>query len=197
MPASTERLDRSYDLDWLRVLVIFNLVPYHAAWMMVRIDGFSHIPQAGLGASLLNYYLVFFAIWHMALLFFLAGATANISLRHRRPGEYLVERVNRLLVPLIFFMVMLYPLMVYFLPGLPGSRSLSDYLLSFWPQCLRTPRSNWPVGRPAIPAWGHLWFVAYLSVISIVGLPVWLYLRNHTPNGPTGLVPGARSQLCR
>ena len=28
---------RRYELDWLRVLVIINLIPFHAAWMMTSV----------------------------------------------------------------------------------------------------------------------------------------------------------------
>ena len=31
---STAGIRRRYDLDWLRVLVIINLVPWHAAWLI-------------------------------------------------------------------------------------------------------------------------------------------------------------------
>jgi hypothetical protein len=32
---------RRYELDWLRVLVILSLIPFHAAWTMTFVPGFS------------------------------------------------------------------------------------------------------------------------------------------------------------
>jgi len=41
---------RRYELDWLRVLVILNLIPFHAAWIMMFVLDFSKIPQDSIGA---------------------------------------------------------------------------------------------------------------------------------------------------
>ena len=163
---------RRYELDWLRVLVIINLVPLHATWLMTYVPGFSYIPQEGLGVTVIKYYISFVAYWHMPLLFFLAGTTTFISLSYRSPGEYVLERAKRLVVPLIFFVLVLWPLVLYFFPGSSDSRSFSDYLFRFWPKCLKAPHICHYVGRPAQPGWGHLWFVSYLLVISLVTLPL-------------------------
>ncbi|MFC1635905.1 acyltransferase family protein, partial [Planctomycetota bacterium] len=175
----TGKPQRLYYLDWLRVLVIINLVPFHATWLMTYVPGYSHIPQEGLGVTVIKYYLSFASYWHMPLLFFLAGTTTFISLSYRSPREYLLERVKRLLVPLIFFMLVLWPLVLYFLPGSSDDRSLLDYLFRSWPQCLKTLHTCRYVGRPAMPGWGHLWFVSYLFLISLVTLPLLIYCKKH------------------
>ena len=53
----------------------------------------SHRSQSG-GAILLN----FISVWHMPLLFFLAGCSTYFALRKRSGGQYASERVKRLLV---------------------------------------------------------------------------------------------------
>ena len=183
---------RRYELDWLRVLVILNLIPFHAAWLIAFIPGFSHVPKVGPAASAIKYCISFEAYWQMPLLFFIAGATTFISLSYRSPGEYVLERIKRLLVPLIFFILILCPLMLYFLPGSSGGLSISDYLFRFWTQCLKAPHNSWPGGRPALPGWGHLWFVSYLLLISLGTLPLLLYYKKHVgrvlPDRPGNLI---------
>lgn len=182
---SRPKHQRLYYLDWLRVLVILNLIPFHALWLMTYIKGFSYIPQEGVVVTVIKYYITFVAYWHMPLLFFITGTTTYISLNYRSITEYVKERTKRLFIPLVFFVLVCYPLPVYFLPGAAEDRSLSDYLFRFWPQCLKTPHNSWPVGRPALPGWGHLWFVGYLLVISLVTLPLLLYCKKHLRRGLT------------
>jgi hypothetical protein len=183
---------RRYELDWLRVLVILNLIPFHAAWLIAFIPGFSHRSQTGPAASAIKYCISFLAYWQMPLLFFIAGTTTWISLSHRSVTEYVKERARRLLVPLVFFMLALHPAQAYFLPSAANDRSLSDYLFRFWPQCLKAPHDSWTGGRPALPGWGHLWFVGYLFLISLVTLPLLFYCKKHigrdSPERPANLV---------
>ena len=183
MSESKEKSQRRYELDWLRILVILDLIPFHAAWLMTHLTGFSHILKEGLGASIINYYLSFVAYWQMPLLFFLAGTTAFISLNHRSNREYVLERIKRLLVPLIFFVLVLGPLGFYFFPMSSGSRSFSDYIFRFWPHCLKEVYICQYEGRPELVGWGHLWFVGYLLVISLVTLPLLSYCKKHLQQG--------------
>jgi len=180
---STKRPERLYELDWLRVLLIINLVPWHAAYMMTSVPEFSHIPKDAFSASVLRYYTIFFSRWQMPLMFFIAGASACISLAHRSPKAFALERVRRLLVPLGFFMVVFYPLFLYFWPEASESRSLSDYLLCFWPRCISTIYYSSFPGRYPMPGWGHLWFVAYLSIFSLIILPLFVKLRDRVNRG--------------
>jgi len=169
---------RHYEHDWLRALVILNLIPFHATWLMILFPEFPGFSRGSDSWWASLYYLSLFSYFHMPLLFFLAGFSAATSLDRRSARDYLAERAKRLLVPLAFFMVFLYPLMVYHLPGAAEERSVSHYLLSFWLPCLRAFHHNWPGDSiPALPSWGHLWFVAYLLVISVAALPLLLWLK--------------------
>ena len=58
-----------YNLDWLRVFVILNLIPFHVAWLMTFVKGFSHVPQDTSIAMGLKIYVVFMGNWIMPLLF--------------------------------------------------------------------------------------------------------------------------------
>jgi len=117
------------------------------------------------------------------LLFFVAGIAAYFSLGFRSPKEYVWERFKRLIVPLLFYMVMLNPLLSYFWP--PSSpHSVSDFFSHFWPNYFSTgtflSRPS-PVEGTTMPGWANLWFVVYLFTMSLIALPLFHYMRWH-PN---------------
>jgi len=177
---------RRHDLDWLRVLVILNLVPWHAAWLMAFVTGFSDSTREGLGVTILRYYTGFSLRWQIPLLFFIAGASACLSLSHRSPGVFVRERARRLFVPLMFFMLVCYPVLLYFWPGVCDNKSLSDYLVRFWPHCLSTIHHSRMPGRAPMPGWAHLWFVAYLLIFSLISLPLLICLRRQGKSSMAG-----------
>jgi glucans biosynthesis protein C len=166
---------RLYFLDWLRVLVILNLVPFHAAWLMTFIPGFSHIDQDSWFSIVLNIYVRFFSTWHMPLLFFISGLSSGFILKSHTPVSYFKERVFRLLIPLLFFMVFLYPVLAYFWP-IDVNRSVNFYFTRFWPYLMTKIYFNENTGSPG---WGHMWFVAYLFIYSSILLPVFIYLKSN------------------
>ena len=180
---STGKPQRRYELDWLRVLVIINLFPWHAAWLMAFVTGFSDSTREGIGVIILQYYTGFSLRWQIPLLFFIAGASACLSLSHRSPGAFVRERAGRLFVPLIFFMLVCYPVLLYFWPGVCDNKSLSDYLVRFWPHCLATIHHSRMPGRAPMPGWAHLWFVAYLLIFSLISLPLFICLRRQGESG--------------
>jgi glucan biosynthesis protein C len=183
---STSKPLRLYYLDWLRVLIILNLIPWHAAWLIVYITGLSDSTRQSPGILILQYYTGFFLRWQMPLLFFIAGASACLSLRHRSPGAFVRERARRLFIPLIFFMLVCYPVLLYFWPGVSDNMSLSDYMFRFWPHCLATIHYSRMPGRTPMPGWAHLWFVAYLLIYSLISLPLFIWLNKHDENGKAG-----------
>jgi glucan biosynthesis protein C len=183
---STSKPLRLYYLDWLRVLIILNLIPWHTAWLIVYTAGLPDSTRHSQGILILQYYTGFFLRWQMPLLFFIAGASACLSLRHRSSGAFVRERARRLFVPLMFFMLVCYPVLLYFWPGVINNISLSDYLFRFWPHCLVTIHYSRMPGRTPMPGWAHLWFVAYLLIFSLTSLPLFIWLNKHGENGKVG-----------
>jgi hypothetical protein len=167
---------RRHDLDWLRVLVILNLIPFHVAWLMTYIAGFSLIPQDSFSALVLKYYVAFINRWHMPLLFFISGVGVCLALSYRSIGEYIQERLKRLLIPLVFHMLLLHPILAYYWPAYPGEKNLTDYLFNFWPFCLKVIHYSATGG----PGWSHMWFVAYLLIFSFLLLPLFLRLKQQS-----------------
>ena len=74
---------RLFYLDWLRVIVILNLIPFHVAWMMVFIPGFSNIAENSVATQLLSLYVALIAPLHMPLLFAISGYSAAITLQKK------------------------------------------------------------------------------------------------------------------
>lgn len=119
--------------------------------------------------------------WVMELFFLLSGVGAWYVLKSRRAGAYIWERVKRLLIPLYTVGVfVLLPLQVYF--ELITDR---EYNGSFWQfislyfDSFPLPRiTRWPGTLLPIPFSGHLWFLEYLFLISLMSLPLLLYLKS-------------------
>ena len=169
---------RRYELDWLRVVVVLGLIPYHAAVVFAVGPG-DYVKSGGrsiafdIGATLV-------AFVGMPLLFTIAGAATWYALCHRGPSAYLVERVRRLAVPLLFGILALVPIQLY-VDRLSGP----DYHLSY-PQFYRQFLTDWIhitqlglFGR-GFQYWGHLWFLLYLLAVSLFLLPLLAWLR-HDP----------------
>ncbi|MBI4830919.1 MAG: acyltransferase family protein [Candidatus Lindowbacteria bacterium] len=163
-----KRNERRYDVDWLRVLAVLLLVPFHAGVIFCPGDSISYVKgQPSLG---INLFVDFVHRWHMPLFFFVSGAATWFSLGSRSAGRYLNERVKRLLVPLIFGTLAIIPVQVYWMRL--SNHEFSGSYLRFYPEFFNgiAPNGNFE--------WGHLWFLAYLFVFSLVALPLFLFLRS-------------------
>lgn len=74
---------RYFHLDWLRVILILNLIPFHVAWMMLFVPGFSNIPDNSVWAELLSIYVKLITPLHMPLLFAISGYSSAIALQKK------------------------------------------------------------------------------------------------------------------
>ncbi|MBN1572165.1 MAG: acyltransferase [Deltaproteobacteria bacterium] len=159
--------ERRYDIDWIRVLAVYLLIPFHTAVAFSH-HGISYIKNDQT-ALFLSTFVGFVHQWHMPLLFLVSGAASWYSLKSRGGGRYLVDRVKRLLVPLVFGTLVIVPPMIYFQRLQEGR--FSGSLLGFYPTFFNGvyPEGNF--------SWGHLWFLAYLFTFSLIALSLFLYLR--------------------
>jgi glucan biosynthesis protein C len=164
--------ERRYDIDWLRVLAVLLLIPYHTAVIFTRpyVAYIKAEPNAAMEA-----FAYFMNQWHMALLFLVSGVGAWYSLERRTGRRFCRERVRRLIIPLIFGTLVIVPVQVYF--QRLYNQEFTGSLLRFY---LHIFDGIYPHGNFT---WGQLWFLAYLFVFSLLLLPVFLYLK--TENGRT------------
>ncbi|NEO76945.1 acyltransferase family protein [Moorena sp. SIO4G3] len=165
---------RLFYLDWLRVIVILNLIPFHVAWMMVVVPGFSNIPENSVASQLFSLYLALIAPLHMPLLFAISGYSAAIALQKKSTVSYLRERLQRLILPLISFIFLLSPILTYFFPSDLQERNLKHFIFEFIPYFILTAFN----GYSGAPRWAHLWFVGYLFLFTLISLPLFLYWKN-------------------
>ena len=104
------RADRRPDLDWLRVLAFGLLIAYHAGmawsgwnWHLISVDSIDWLRE---GMRFVNR-------WRMPLIFVVSGAAIALALGSRSPRTFTLDRVKRLLVPLVFGMVVIVPPQIY------------------------------------------------------------------------------------
>ncbi len=160
---------RLHYVDWLRVLAVLLLFPFHTSRVFNYGEDF-YIKSADLSMAV-NYVLGFIGQWHMPLLFLLAGSSAYFSLGRRSPGTFARERLLRLGVPLVFGILVIMPPQTYI-----GARFNSGYTQSFWYYLTSLDFLRWNIqdGGDYYGGFGvgHLWFILFLLVISLVVLPL-------------------------
>lgn len=156
---SEEGSQRRHHLDAIRVSAILLLIPYHAARYVQKGEG---------GAEIVDAAVWFVHAWHMPLFFAISGFLAASALRRSTAARQLRGRFRRLGVPLAVGMLTVVPLANLLVIGaaallprkgeLPPKREL-DLANVF----SLTPR--------------HLWFIAYLLMISLVAIGLWLAIQ--------------------
>lgn len=189
---------RRHDVDWLRIFACYLLIPFHVA-MIFNPAPFFHVRNDEVSF----FFLVlcgFISLWHMPLLFLLAGWSVFASLRRRGASRVLVERGRKLAVPLLVGCVLLAPGIKYLelRSGLDlnheGLRVTEELQESFRPAV----PSGLPVAEPFdesfmefLPTfftrldrftWSHLWFLAYLLTFTLLYLPWFARLARGNPD---------------
>jgi hypothetical protein len=179
------RGDRLAYLDWLRFLVVLFLAPFHAAISFtgmgsvyvydtpVRDILLSGSTPVGIGPLALTEFTVFMDNWFMHLLFLVSGIGAAISLRKRNGAQFLGERCNRLLIPLLVGIVLIVSVQSWLRALSFGkfSGSFFAFFPAFFNGIYTGPQSSGNYD------WGHFWFLAYLFVFSLIALPLFISFR--------------------
>jgi len=161
---------RLHYLDWLRVLAILGVFLFHAVHPFDFSDW--HIKNAELSMTVTVVLGLLFP-WGMPFFFLIAGTGSWFALRRRTAGQYAIERTKRLLIPYIVGCILLWPIMLYF-----EWRHLAvtgDWYGSF-KQFVLLHRAGFS------PMWFgeigfHLWFLGFLFCFSLLGLPIFLWLK--------------------
>ena len=159
--------ERRYDVDWIRVIVFDVLIIYHVGMFFCPWDW--HIKNNQIVDWLADP-MLFVSYWRIPILFVVSGMGTRFALSNKTGKAYMLERVRRLFVPLVFGMLVIVPPQVYLerlAEGLPFKN-----FIDFYPHYFDGiyPKGNF--------SWHHLWFLPYLLLMSIVATPLFLYLRN-------------------
>lgn len=160
---------RIHYIDWLRVLAVLLLFPFHTS----RVFNAEPFYVKGPPATGVDAFIGFVDAWHMPLLFFVAGASTYFALRKRSGGQYMGERVQRLLLPLFFGIFLVIPPQTWY-----GGRFNSGYGKSFLEYLLSGDFLVWNIqdGGDYYGGFGigHLWFLLWLFAVSLMALPLLL-----------------------
>jgi surface polysaccharide O-acyltransferase-like enzyme len=160
----TDRTERLYFLDWIRICAFFLLILYHTGMYYVTWDFHIKSPFA---SDSIEPLMMLSSPWRLDLLFLISGVASAFLLRKSGTAAFLRQRSVRLLLPLVFGMLVIVPPQSYCevveKAGYGGSYAdfMRLYLNAYHGfckdgQCL------------TLPTWNHLWFVAYLWVYTLL-----------------------------
>jgi peptidoglycan/LPS O-acetylase OafA/YrhL len=153
---------RRYDLDWLRVIAILAVYLHHIG-MPFNGDEF-HIMNSE-SSKTLDDIMVFFEQFRLPLLFIISGTGTMFAFSKRTWFQFIKERSNRLLIPLIFGVLFIVPPQTYY-------EHINDFD-SYWD--VYTSGSFFETN--------HVWFIENLFVMSVLLIPLILFLRSTKSDG--------------
>jgi fucose 4-O-acetylase-like acetyltransferase len=181
-------MQRRYDIDLLRNLGILLLFPFHAARIFDVWDPFyvkNVAPSQGL-----SWLVALIAFWFMPLLFWLAGSASWYALRRRTDRQYVGERFSRLFVPFVAGTLIVVPPQGYIATRMPGGEpgGYLEYLTRFFADFSDLS------GYTGAFTPAHLWFILYLFVFSLIGLPMFRALIRRLDDAPVRRAMGFLSR---
>ena len=189
------RSGRLYYLDWIRIIALAGVILQHSIvipgdWYDDAVDLTS---VSTFGAPV--------GIAGITVFFLVSGSSSMFALDRRTSPEYLKERVLRLGVPFLVFSFILLPYCMWAAAQLgpnkisflsPGTTVITEG--SFWDVSAYiqfigytysdiVPNLVFVADQPITPGWAnalgaHLWFLAFLFVFSVAGLPALQWLRS-------------------
>ncbi len=147
-------MNRKYEIDWLRIILIFSVFIYHVGMIFNEWDW--HIKDTD-RQMWLSPIMHFLHIWRMPLLFFISGIGTYYASRKRNGTQLFTERTKRLFIPLVAGIFILVPIQVYY-EKIAQYASLIDLYKHMFDGVY--PSGNF--------SWHHLWFICYLYFFSIL-----------------------------
>lgn len=154
---------RLYYIDWLRVLVILTLIPFHASLTYLRY-GVVPIKEPVSGFSALPFLIVEVPLgdFFMTLLFFVSGVASWYSFNNRNAGRYIRERLQKLMLPFGLGYLFLCPVTAYIQALYEG---FQGGFINFLPKFFWYDNFYYH-------GYMHLWFLFYLFVFSVICIPL-------------------------
>lgn len=151
---------RRYDLDWLRVIAIIAVYLHHIG-MPFNGDKF-HIMNSE-SSKVLDDIMVFFEQFRLPLLFLISGTGTMFAFSKRTWFQFLKERGTRLLIPLFFGTLFIVPPQTYY-----------EHIANYGSYMEVYKDGSFPTN--------HLWFIENLFIMSIVLIPLILWLKSPKSN---------------
>lgn len=151
-PPVTATSTRRYDVDAIRTIAIGLLIIYHCAISFTFIAGFIGFPQNDVTMDALWIPLAALNVWRIPILFLISGMGVYFAMRRRGNKAIVKDRTLRILVPLLFGWIVLWPLFHF---GLLAVGWEASYNVNF----------------------GHLWFLLNIYVYALLLVPLFGYLK--------------------
>ncbi len=166
-PPQAERL---HYLDWLRVLAVIGVFLFHA---LHPFTGGPWVIKNQVESLPLTIIVFFFFPWGMPFFFLIAGMGSWLALRHRTAGQFARERFQRLLVPFFVGALLFTPIQLTYEWWNRSQLGQTQATLLAYLGGRHPPLS------PRFFDWAgfHLWFLGFLFAFSMLGLPIFLWLR--------------------
>ncbi len=165
-----KNIQRRYDLDWLRVLAILSVFIFHSTRFFDLGDW--HVKNS------ITYFAVqvwtkFASDWLMPFIFVISGASLFYAIGKSGAGQFIKDKVLRLLVPLMVGVFTHIAFQVYLERITHGqfSGSFFDFLPHYF-------EGFYGFGGNFAFHGMHLWYLLVLFVFSIVLLPLFLLLKS-------------------
>lgn len=161
---------RKHYIDNLRSLAILLLFPVHTFMIWNDFGSRFYIWEGE--SRLLSTLIVLVNPWFMPLLFVLAGISARHALEKRTKKEFILERLRKLLLPFLIGLFFLVPFQTLY-----ARKYFDRYqggLFAHWAYFF-THITDFS-GYDGAFSPGHLWFILYLFLISMVSLLMFQYL---------------------
>ena len=149
------KLERRYDIDWLRVIAIGLLLIYHIAIVFQPWALFIGFIKSNESIEALWKPMTMLNVWRIPLLFYVSGMGLFFAMRKRNWKQLLLERTKRILLPFLFGIVAITPIHMYIFQ--------IHYSFPF----------------DYVPHQGHLWFLRNIFIYVLLLTPLFYYLKKH------------------
>lgn len=164
---------RRYELDWLRVLVILAIFVFHCTRFFDTDDWSLKNSTTYIAFDV---WKQFATSWGMPLILVISGASAYLALEKVKPLKYIQGIVARLFLPLMLGIFTHVAFQVY-LENLHKGKFQGSFI-QFYPHYFEGM-----YGFGGNFAWMglHLWYLELLFFLSLICLPVFLFLKMTRP----------------
>jgi len=179
---------RLHYLDNLRWAAILLLFPFHAAFVFCPVS-YSYYVQSGQSFVAAQCLAAAIEPWIMPLLFCIAGMSARYALRKRTPRGFFAERTRRLLVPFLAGVALVCPVIAYYAQKFHDGPEVTfpEAVAHFFGSIAGFHGLDRMAGDFSV---AHLWFIAFLFVISVCTLCLVLLWRRLAGSSPGPEDPG-------
>lgn len=185
MTEKQEKGTRKHYIDNLRNFTILMLFPVHTFMIWNDFGSRFYIWQGE--NKVLSTLIVLVNPWFMPLLFVLAGMSARYALEKRTCKEFFIQRVRKLFIPFVGGMLFLVPFQAWY-----ARKFFNNYTGGLWDhwKYFFTHLTDFS-GYDGAFTPGHLWFILFLFLISMMTLPLLRFLPYVRTADRVGKMPAA------